>query len=120
MKRTAIILLLFIVGITAARAGGLMNVTTKNGSYLFPRSIDIHTTIQNQVAITVTTQSFTNTTGAAAKLSFLFPIPINATVTGFRWWQNGELRTAGISGKPQDTSAVGSGPATSGGASALD
>jgi Ca-activated chloride channel family protein len=121
MKRAATTLLLLLLCIATMQAGGVMNVTSRNGLYLFPQAVDIHTTIQNQVAITVTTQTFRNTTGAAAKLGFLFPVPINATVTGFRWWQNGELRTAGISGKPQDTSVVGSGGTGSGGGvTALD
>lgn len=120
MKRIISILLLLLAAQACALAGGIIGIDGATGRYLTPTLIDVKTTIQNQVATTVARQRFTNSAGAEARIHFFFPTSINAVVTGFRWWQNGKLRVARISGTPQDTAALGTGTGSGGTPSTLD
>lgn len=107
MKRFIIYLLFAFSLTTSAYAGGVVTVQGSPNRYLFASRLEVSTTIQNQIAVTVVRQTFRNTTGAPARLDYFYPANINAVVTGFRWWQHGEMRVATITGTPQDTSVVG-------------
>lgn len=88
---------------TIAGADGLIKIKDQAAAYLRSQKVEVTTEVRNQVALTVTRQTFHNTTGQFAFMQYGFPAGINATVTRFEWWQNGEHRVARITGQPQDS-----------------
>jgi Ca-activated chloride channel homolog len=85
-----------------ALANGLMAIDSSTAT-ITPVSVEITTSVRDQVATTIMRQRFTNTADRPQRLRFLYPLSTSATVTGFRFWQHGELRVASMTGRPQDS-----------------
>lgn len=102
----------FAIAWQSSIAGGVIKVEGKN-TVVIPTSVEVRTEVRDQIATTVLRATFTNKTGALAKIGYLFPMGLNASVTQFRWLHGGVWSGAELVGKPQDT-AVASGGGTSG------
>jgi hypothetical protein len=72
----------------SSSAGGVLKVEGKN-TVVVPVAVEVRTDVRDQIATTVLRATFTNRTGASAKMAYLFPMGLNAAVTQFRWLQNG-------------------------------
>lgn len=92
----------------SSSAGGVLKVEGKN-TVVVPVAVEVRTDVRDQIATTVLRATFTNRTGASAKMAYLFPMGLNAAVTQFRWLQNGVWTGAALVGKPQDTAAASGG-----------
>jgi Ca-activated chloride channel family protein len=104
MKKIATILLLALA--LPAFGDGVMKIKGQASAYLTPIEIEVTADIDNQVATTITRQSFVNHTPQHVFLQYGFPTSVNASVTQFRWRVAGQWRTAKITGAPQDTSGI--------------
>ncbi len=103
MKTIYSIILVFAFTTTALLADGVCKVLNATNTYLYPQSVLVQTDINNQIATTVSTQVFLNTTGKRAVLQYAFPLNASAVVTQIRFKQAGTWRTATLEGKAQDT-----------------
>ncbi len=77
------------------------------GAYLTLKSSSIDVSIENQVAITKTTQTFLNQFGDSLHVKYGFPVPENASATELRYYMNGKWHKAIFSSSPQDTTTGG-------------
>ncbi len=109
MQRALLALLLFLCLSPALYADAVLKDREASMSYLFPIAVSVRTEVAGQVAVTTTRQTFRNTTGKPIKLQYGFPLGLRASVTDFTWYQHGTLRTAKLSGKPQDSVSGGPG-----------
>lgn len=100
------IVLISIIAISSANADGVMKVLNLPYTYLSLISVEVTTEINNQVAITTSRQTFSNTTGLAVDLKYGFPLEYNASATQLSWSKHGKEYRAQLTGKPQDTTAV--------------
>ncbi len=104
MKKLATILLLALA--LPAFGDGVMKIKGQASTYLTPTEIEVTADINNQVATTITRQTFINNSAQHVFLQYGFPTSVNASVTQFRWRVAGQWRTAQITGAAQDTSGV--------------
>lgn len=84
-------------------ADGIFKITNANNSYLHPIAISVRADVNDQIATTVTQQTFKNTGKTTLRLQYAFPLNANAVVTQCRFHQFGAWRTATVQGVPQDT-----------------
>lgn len=104
MKKIATILLLALA--LPAFGEGVMKIKGQAATYLTPREVEVIADLDNQVATTITRQTFVNRTPQHVFLQYGFPTSVNASVTQFRWRVAGQWRTAKITGTVQDTSGI--------------
>ncbi len=97
---------LFLALALPAFGDGVMKIKGQASAYLTPSAIEVTADLNNQVATTVTRQTFVNHTPQHVFLQYGFPTSVNASVIQFRWRMSGEWRTAKITGAGQDTSGV--------------
>ncbi len=104
MKKITTLLLLALA--LPAFGDGIMKIKGQASTYLTPTEIEVTADLNNQVATTITRQTFVNHTPQHVFPQYGFPTSVNASVTQFRWRVAGEWRTAKITGAGQDTSGV--------------
>ena len=92
----------------ASFANGVGVIDAVNGVYCRFDSSVVATTVQGQIAITVTTQYYTNT-HAPAKVKYAFPLSEQESATQLRWKVGGQWFLASVAGASQDTTLPGSG-----------
>ncbi|MCB0724540.1 MAG: VWA domain-containing protein [Ignavibacteriae bacterium] len=92
-------------GTTIANGVGVINAGT--GVYLKLNSSQVNVSVQNQVAVITTSQTFFNQLPTDTVMSFAFPLPEGASATGLRWFVGGVWYQAAISPTPQDTTLPG-------------
>ena len=105
----------FIAALFAAAplwANGVAIVNATTGVYFRCNTSSVSVSVENQAAITKITQEFTNTTGAAGRVKYAFPLPEQASALLLRWKIGDLWYQAGISAKPQDTTLPGNGTKT--------
>ncbi len=103
----SILLCILLLAASPLFADGLLKVKSEGAQpYIAPTRVEIATTIRDQVAVTVSRQTFRNTSGRELQISYGFPLGINASVSDFRWWQNDELHIAAIDDNPQSNGAT--------------
>ena len=107
MVRNIFLSLIFMVSIS--HANGVAIVDASVPSYLTLVSSTVDVTIENQVAITKTTQTFLNNFGEEKKFKYAFPLNEQASAIGMRWKLNNKWFSASFTTSPQDTSLPGSG-----------
>jgi len=113
-RTLALLLTLLLFSKGTALAGGLISFDPRGLYAQQADSLNIVTTIREQVAVTITTQLFTNTTTRRTAPVFGMVLPSSAMVTGLRWQINGQWFKATM--KSSDTGSMGGGtPSGSGG-----
>lgn len=90
---------------TNANGVGVINANT--GIYLNLKNSQVNVSVQNQVAVITTSQTFLNQLPTDTSMTFAFPLPDGASATGLRWYVDGIWHQAAISPTPQDTSLPG-------------
>jgi Ca-activated chloride channel family protein len=108
MKYMVLVLFLSVL-CTGSFANGVCIIDAKNGVYLNLLSSQVEVTVENQVALVTTTQTFINQTGAQQLIKYGFPLPENASATELLWKINNVWYRANFAPTPQDTSQPGPG-----------
>ena len=115
MRRTIITLcswlLSIIVGMPHLIGGGLIGFDADGRSARGSDTLSISTQIHEQVAVTTTTQVFTNSTMQASPAIYGFALPANAMVTKLRWktrgtWYIAEMKASGLGQSSGGSSAT--------------
>ena len=88
MKRLTLTLTVFLYSLHLL-ANGVGIVDAAQQQYLTLLSSAVHVRIQDQVAITTTTQVFRNDLGGPRTFKYGFPTPKGATAVGLRWQLDG-------------------------------
>ena len=92
-----------------AAANGVAIVDASQGVYLQLVSSSVQVQVQNQVAITTTTQVFRNDLFGAQAFKYGFPMPSGGSAVGLRWQVGGVWHEADFNTEPQDTTLPGGG-----------
>lgn len=108
MRRNTILVLITLLMSGMAIANGVGVIDAAAGVYCRLDSTVVSTTVEGQIAVTVTTQYFTNT-HAAAKVKYAFPLTEQQSATQLRWKVGGQWSVAAVAGVSQDTTLPGSG-----------
>ena len=107
MKKVFFVTLFVLAFISLASANGVAVVNSATSSYLKCVSSSVNVAVENQAAITKTTQEFLNATAAKVRVKYAFPLPEEASATQLRWKIGGVWYQAKMSATPQDTSLPG-------------
>jgi Ca-activated chloride channel homolog len=107
MKRFLLCCIIAAIGTVPAAANGVAVIDAVAGTYLKCVTSSVSVTVENQAAITTTTQLFQNNTGAVRRIKYAFPLPEEASATQLLWKINGVWSKAKIAATPQDTSLPG-------------
>ena len=102
-KLSIIILSLF----SLVLANGVAVVNGSTPQYLDLVSSSVQVSVENQVAITTTTQTFINRLGGNTTFKYAFPLNEQASAVSLRWNIHDVWHTASFSATPQDTSLTG-------------
>ena len=108
MPRSLVLAVFSLAFLCQAAGNGVAVVDGAAGVCLHLDSTAVHVRVENQVAITQTTQYFYNA-GSTDTIKYAFPMREQATATSLRWRVNGLWYTASIAGGPQDTTLPGGG-----------
>ncbi len=92
-----------------AAANGVAIVDAEQGIYLQLVSSSVQVQVQNQVAITTTTQVFRNNLFGPQSFKYGFPMPSGGSAVGLRWQVGGVWHEADFNAEPQDTTLPGGG-----------
>ncbi len=103
MIRKTLFFALFNFVIISIYANGVVFKKNAVGTYLSLKSSGIEVNIENQVAITKSTQTFLNQYGDSLSIKYGFPVPLNASATELKYRLNGRWHKAVFSSAPQDT-----------------
>jgi len=90
-------------------ANGVAIVDSKTGSYLTLISSNVEVTVENQVAVVTTTQSFLNTLDSTKRIKYAFPLAEGASAIELLFEVDNQWYKANFSPTPQDTSLPGQG-----------
>jgi Ca-activated chloride channel homolog len=90
-------------------ANGVAIVNADQAKYFTLIRSEVSVRVENQIAITTTTQWFRNLTDVSTKFKYGFPMPAGASATALSWqldtvWYHADFQSA-----PQDTSLPGGG-----------
>ncbi len=88
-------------------ANGVAIYNDETGTCLRLMSSKVEVTVNNQVAVIKTTQTFLNNLGYDLKVKYGFPLNNAASATQLGWKVNNLWHTANISATPQDTTHPG-------------
>lgn len=106
MKKITFLLLFLLISLNVYSNGvGVVNASL--GTYLKLTETKIEVSVEMQISITKSTQTFLNNLGSDRIVSYAFPLPDGASATGLKWKINGVWHTAPVSPTPQDTSLPG-------------
>ncbi|MBC7777202.1 MAG: VWA domain-containing protein [Phycisphaerae bacterium] len=108
MKKNLFHALFLFLSFTAA-ANGVAIVDAEQGIYLQLLSSSVQVQVQNQVAITTTTQVFRNGLFGAQSFKYGFPMPSGGSAVGLRWQVGGIWHVADFNAEAQDTTLPGGG-----------
>jgi Ca-activated chloride channel homolog len=110
--RVSLYLLMCVIGLNSVTlelsASGICvatdSVVKTNQAILHPISINVQTTIQDQVSVTTVRESFIQESKGNSYCEFSFPLPLRASVTNVRYWMNGNEYNVNIGSAINDTS----------------
>ncbi len=100
---------LFLLFSFQASANGIAIVDAAQGIYLQLVSSSVVVQVQNQVAITTTTQVFKNNLSGTQSFKYGFPMPSGGSAVGLRWQIDGVWHVADFNAEAQDTTLPGGG-----------
>ena len=101
--RAAILPFLLLTAVSPARANGVLVADASRPVCARVLGSEVEVTIENQVAITTTTQIFKNTSSSDLIVKYAFPLPEGASATKLRWKSGDMWYTANFSAQAQDT-----------------
>jgi Ca-activated chloride channel family protein len=110
--RTLVTLALIALSWSVSIANGVAIVEAGNGVYLQLTESFVSVTVENQIAITKTTQVFKNQFSTARRIRYAFPMPASASAVKLRRQSNGLWYEANLGASAQDTILTGGGGAT--------
>lgn len=99
--KTIIFICLFVLSYSMQATGIL--ISKKNSEVILPTEVNVHTTIKDQVAETVSTQTFFAATNEKSMFQYAFSLNPKAVVTKLQWNIKGKNYQATITGSPMDT-----------------
>lgn len=106
MKKT-VLLIMFITALSINLfANGVGIVDAENGIFLKMISSSVEVSVENQIALVKTTQTFKNNFTYPQEMKYGFPMPEDGSALSLRWNNNDQWYTAEFAAVPQDTSAV--------------
>jgi len=109
MKQVTIILLITMISFSNILGNGVCVIDASSGTYFKLLSSEVEVTVENQVAIIKTTQTFYNNLGQSRNFKYAFPLAEEESATSLRWKINNQWFEAGIAPTPQDTTLPGGG-----------
>lgn len=110
MKTMFMTMLVLLMSTQVGSGAGVVEFTTKSRAHIVMHdTMRVATTIRNQIAVTTTTQSFSNVLSTKAGVRFAMTVPSGATVTGIVYTVNAVRKVAQL--VSSDTVANGSGGA---------
>ncbi|MDC8004626.1 VWA domain-containing protein [Aureisphaera galaxeae] len=97
-------LFIFLIFTLCSYANGVIIVDEVPDTYLRLTNTNVDVTVQNQVAVTVTSQVFVNELGGSYNIRYAFPMASEASYTQLRWRINGGewLYAVFVPGDPGD------------------
>jgi Ca-activated chloride channel homolog len=107
MKKFIVLFFLAFSGFIYSNGVGVINA--QNGIYLKLLSSNVSVLVEDQVSIVTTTQSFKNIYTSGKTISYVFPTPESASITGLEWYINGVWHTASFVAGAPDTTILGPG-----------
>lgn len=110
--RTLITFALVTLLWSASKANGVAVVDAGSGVYLQLTASFVNVTVENQIAITKTTQVFKNQFSTAKYIRYAFPMPASASAVKLRRQSNGIWYEANLGASAQDTILPGGGGGT--------
>ena len=108
MKKYLLHALVLLLSFKAA-AHGVAIVNASQDIYLQLVSASVQVQVQNQVAITTTSQVFRNNLSSPQTFKYGFPMPSGGTAVGLRWQIGGVWHEADFNAAAQDTTLPGGG-----------
>jgi len=105
MLRKFSIILLSVFSLLMANGVAIVNGSTPQFLELINSHVEV--SIENQVAITTSTQTFANRLGGNTTFKYAFPLNEQASAISLRWQISNNWYTASFSATPQDTSVTG-------------
>lgn len=93
---------------------GLLILNAATNDLMPLDSSGVSITIEDQVAIVQSTQTFHNTSNDTVYPKYAYPLPEAASATRLRWLIDGAWHTASMVAQPPDTTLPGSGPGEGG------
>lgn len=97
---------------SVTKANGVAVVDAGDGTYLQLTASFVSVTVENQIAITKTTQVFKNQFSSAKHITYAFPMPASASAVKLRRQSNGLWYEANLGANAQDTILPGGGGGT--------
>ena len=88
-------------------SNGVGVINANIGVYLKLQSSGVNISVESQIAVITSTQTFLNNLSTDTTMTFAFPLPEGASATGLRWKVNGVWYQAPISPTPQDSTLPG-------------
>jgi Ca-activated chloride channel family protein len=110
MKKSCFIICLF-VSVSSLFANGVGIINASNETYLTLLKSEIDVSVESQIAVVTSTQTFKNDLGADTTVKYAFPLPEEASATDLFWKINGQWYQANFNEIPQDTTLPGGTPA---------
>jgi Ca-activated chloride channel family protein len=104
MKNLVLSILAFVLftSVAFSNAALVVDAGTKKCAQLISTTVDVQ--VENQVAITTSTQIFINNSAEEISPILAFPLPTTASVISIRWKYDTSWKTATIVSSPQDSS----------------
>ncbi len=109
MRSLSTTLIFFIFCSISLFGNGVGIVDANEGVYLKLVSGDVEVTVENQVAIIKTTQTFLNNLGSEKEVKYAFPLTEDESAISLRWKLNNQWFEASFSSTAQDTTLPGGG-----------
>ena len=103
------IIAIVLISLLPLYGNGVAIIDAKNAVYLKLIKSEISVTVENQVAVVKSKQTFLNNLSGSKLIKYAFPLPESANATNLTWLLEGKSYTASISPTPQDTTTPGPG-----------
>jgi Ca-activated chloride channel family protein len=100
---------LVLISISFLYANGVGVVNATDGTYLTLISSQVDVSVESQISVVTTTQTFRNDLNSDVTLKYAFPLPEGASAIDLFWKINGQWYQAIINEVPQDTTLPGPG-----------
>ncbi|MBN2278942.1 MAG: VWA domain-containing protein [Candidatus Marinimicrobia bacterium] len=101
-KRTILVIITSLMStLLFANGVGITNITQGHNLRLISTVIDVH--VENQIAVTRTTQTFFNETDSTVNIQYAFPLKQDESAIQFKWLIDGFWYLANISENPDSS-----------------